>query len=392
MAAFDSNFYLNNNPDVAQAIANRTWTGTPEEHFKQFGINEGRAANSENMQYNMINEQRANSAEEAARINAQRNSRDELEQARTEGRVMINGIGNERILSQEEAARRATDLQIIDGIKTKEAKTDWLDLMGTVENNARQTGYDYLDGLGISGSSAYDDLTRQLENRLAQTRANIPELSANPENFYDPTLASSIVGKYTSGKQSSLRNEFNSKFNPELLDKYFSDSIDDPYIDEILNEQYNSATSILDRGQKRGTLNETGYSAAMDNLAKQRSVGQAKLNDVSTNLRTSLRGEFEDQISKVADRVNNYQLGQEINISPDYDRITSGAQERVNNYGGELRNALGGEQLFDTSFARQTGGSAQGAQNIGNPALISAVRDKNKQLTNDRGLKSQGSF
>lgn len=40
--SFDSAAYLQKNPDVAAAIANGTWKGTAYDHFKQYGLSEGR--------------------------------------------------------------------------------------------------------------------------------------------------------------------------------------------------------------------------------------------------------------------------------------------------------------------------------------------------------------
>ena len=72
-------------------------------------------------------------------------------------------------------------------------------------------------------------------------------------------------------------------------------------------------------------------------------------------------------------------------------RIEDTASSVPTNLEGEFRRALGGEDLFDTSTAVQSGATGQGVTNL-RGSLFDAITDQRKQGGTGRGLGTQGVF
>ncbi len=196
------------------------------------------------------------------------------------------------------------------------------------------------------------------------------------------------------------------------LEKYYNDStatsrigdtLDDPYIDEVLNEKYAQYATQLENSKKRGTLVGPGYEKALAALNQQREAGRATYQELGS----SVLNEGRERINKIG------ASARDAANTADYTKVFTPAtyEKQLNDYFNEFSGGLGGRikgtvsavDPFDFGEALVAGGIAQGPQakgtsgvNLINPQSVLAgggedgATSANKK--DKRGLDSQGTF
>lgn len=170
------------------------------------------------------------------------------------------------------------------------------------------------------------------------------------------------------------------------------------YINNYVDEQYNTALENLDRGYKRGTLSDTAYNSALNNLNKQKSAAYSTVRGLTGNLSDQYRTDLSNKVSGYATDLsgattdslrtsNRYtdpsQYGTEFNS------YLSGLK---NNWQSDLDAATTGLNLFDTSDLIGNARVNAGVGNTQSNELMSAIEDNTKKKQNKIGLGNQGVF
>lgn len=184
----------------------------------------------------------------------------------------------------------------------------------------------------------------------------------------------------------------NSQFAPGSEYSAVPASLLDDTISQILAEQQGAATDYLNRGLARGIYNDVGYNAGQQMLADDASVGRSDLATLGTGVIDKYRTEIGDVANKAYQAASGFEPGLSFSLDPyigEYNRIKQNATQ---NAGGDLRSVLGGKNYFDFSGLTNRAGQAQGAVNLRDADVATALAERKRKNSLSRGLGSQGAF
>jgi hypothetical protein len=228
---------------------------------------------------------------------------------------------------------------------------------------------------------------------------SIQDLDPNPYASFASTLGDTIVNQATGDKRTAALNQLNSTFNPTYSSSALPDATTGNYVNQIVNEQFDPLSQQLINAQKRGTLTDQGYSAALAALNQKKSAATSTVQNLGSGILSGDRSALDDYISGARTNVNNMTLGSTF----DPDAYKTGASNLVNtdlsNFGGALRNAVGGSKFADITDLISAGGAVQGANNPtaanptgGTPGTSPAFTPDDQLEQQKRGLGNQGAF
>jgi hypothetical protein len=242
--------------------------------------------------------------------------------------------------------------------------------------------------------------TSEIANAINRQNNSIPDLDANPASAFPTNLGDTIVSDALSGKRTQTSNALNNIFTPNYSTTALPDSITSGYVDNILNTQFDPLSAQLTNAQRRGTLTDAGYQAAVDRLSQKRTAAASTVQNLGQGILASDRKNLDDYISGARTDVNNMSLGS--NIDPTTYGAT--AQGKVDtdktSFGGALQNAVGETKFADITDLLNTGGAVQGGTNpsAANPNGTSTGNLSPSFVSEDelskrgRGLGNTGAF
>lgn len=283
-------------------------------------------------------------------------------------------IAAEQRQREEEAQRRAT--------------------FNTNLDTAYNTAYeDAIAGLGTRGFSP-DQFGLQgfLDQELNRIRGTVPDLFDRPENYF---AGQNVVDAVVNNATQQQRNQFGQaidQFAPSgFAQNRVTGTLDDSVISQILREQFDPAQQQIQRAFDRGMLNPIGFQSANDELGRQRSGAEGKLQDIGGGVLQALRDRLSGIGQEARQGANTYQLGSNFDPSSFQSRINSTYDEGVQGLEGSIRNALGGENLFDLSPILARGGTDQGITND-RRGVLQALQNREQDRNRTRGLSTQGTY
>lgn len=179
--------------------------------------------------------------------------------------------------------------QLNAGISQREA-----DAKATSDATAAQAAQDKADTLNkfnTSKSTAYNDaladvmhqfqqkgvdptpyLESDIKPMLNRTQNTIKDLDPNPGAAYGADLGTNIINSLTESKRTGYGDQLNKIFAPSYAETNIPDSLTSQYSDTLLNEQFDPLRAQLTNAQKRGTLTDVGYNAALSTLGQKLSL------------------------------------------------------------------------------------------------------------------------
>lgn len=259
---------------------------------------------------------------------------------------------------------------------------------------ARDSAFDYLGQRGLNADNVgidYDPLTSLITQGLEGRRG---ELSMANYGDLAQQIASNAIGTQTNIARDRFGLETDNLFPTGFATERLPDTMDDALIESIIGDRFGDATSFLDRGVARGQLSDKGYQQALANLTDQRSAANSRVQDLGLGLIEQGRGDLRTIADSARTDASSFELGRQF----DLDSFGRRADERVSSFTdgleGSLRNAIGGDPIFDTQAAFGAGAVGQGFVNPtgGATDLAAAIRDRNRRQTGPRGIGNQGSF
>lgn len=304
-------------------------------------------------------------------------------------------------LNEEITQRQGQERTDSDAAKAKAAQ-DAIDAENKFTGN-RDTAYnDALAAVQRSFNQAGVDPSKYMESdiipELQRSKNAIKDLDPNPASGFASNLGQTILGNLTSGARSKATTSLNSIFTPTYANSLLPDSISSPFVDQILNEQFDPLSAQLTNAQKRGSLNDVGYQAALNALNQKKTAARSNITNIGQGIIGQDRTDIEGIASSARDRANTLSLTDTFDPSSFTTQAQGRAQTDLSNFGGALRSAIG-----DTPFATlpdllNAGGAVQGATNptATNPNALPGAGgtvDPNDLLKNQqRGLGNQGAF
>lgn len=240
-----------------------------------------------------------------------------------------------------------------------------------------------------------------IQPALNRQMAGIQDLDPNPMGAFPTDLGQTILNSATSDARSKALNQLNQTFTPTYAQTALPTTLEDPIIKQILGEQFDPLSQQLINAQKRGTLTDAGYKAALDTLNQKRTGAQSTIQSLGANILSGERSNLNDLISGARSDINNMNLGQTIDPSTYFGSAQSQIGTDVSGLGGAIRNAVGGTQFADITDLLNAGGAAQGGTNptAANPTGLPGAAGGTPGLTPDqlqatqkRGLGNTGAF
>lgn len=236
-----------------------------------------------------------------------------------------------------------------------------------------------------------------IDPALNRVNQGIQDLDPNPYGAYSDSLGSTIVNQATTDRRNQLTNQYNSIFSPNYSTTAIPDSTTGGYIDQILNEQFDPLTAQLTNAQKRNTLTDTGYNAALERLNQKKSSARETVSNLGANILSGYRSGLDDLIKGGRSDISSLSLSGQFDPESYKTRAGELVTRDMSNFGGALRNAVGNSQFADLTDLLNTGGAVQGATNptaanpIGGGGSTTLTPDE-ELATRKRGLGNTGAF
>ena len=305
-------------------------------------------------------------------------------------------------LNEEIAQRQANEKTTSDTAATQ-ATSDAAAKETAFQGN-RQSAYDTamqqaMRSFQLQGVDPTNYMASDIQPALQRQFNTIQDLDPNPQAAFPTNLGDTIVNQVTGGKRTQALNALNQTFTPNYANNLLPDSLTGQYTGDLVNEQFNPLSQQLVNAQKRNTLTPAGYQAALDALNQKKAAATATVNDLGKNILATDRSGLNDYISGARSDANALTLGSTFDPSTYAGTAASRAQTDIGNFGGALRNAIGGTKFADITDLINAGGAVQGANNpnAANPAgsfdnLSPAYVPPEQQAQQKRGLGNTGAF
>lgn len=243
--------------------------------------------------------------------------------------------------------------------------------------------------------------TSDIEPTINRYASTIQDLDANPASAFSSTLGSDIVNSVLSGKRQQNVDLLNQTFTPTYSASNLSYNAASPYVNQILGEQFDPLSAGLTNAQKRGTLNDQGYAAALSALNAKKAAAQSTVSSLGQGVINTDRSALDDYLSGARTSVGNLSLAASNAFDPSAYRDTASnmVSTDLSNLGGDIRGKVGDTQFASLSDLLNSGGAVQGATNPQatgqqgtsdsgtSPTVISQEEQARR-----RGLGTQGTF
>lgn len=233
--------------------------------------------------------------------------------------------------------------------------------INTAYQNAQGYGSNRLSSMGLNDQwGILDAYNAELNNRKSTIG---PTDTAGASTLDGSSIWDEIYGQQQGlwrGKNKRSLDEFaGTGFENNLI----ADTDDDAILNSILGGQYDEGLASLTRARDRGQINSTGYDTALAGLGKQKSAGMSKLSELGLGVIGTDRDKLRDLASGYYDRASNYDFGDNFDTNAMRNELTGKATGYKGSLEGDILNALGDTNYFDTNTLLGKAGMAQGAQN-----------------------------
>jgi hypothetical protein len=318
------------------------------------------------------------------------------------GSSQLNAEIAQRQAGEKTTSDAATAQATADAAKKE---SDFQTRAGAAKTQASSNLNDYFKSQGVDPTK----YAPQIANAVNTASNNVTDLSPNPQGSYAPSLGSDLYNTLTSGQQSQNLASYNKTFDPSYSLTQLPGTSINPAVNKIVSSQYDPLSVQLGNAQKRGTLNDQGYQAALQAMKTSQTGATATVNKLAQGVLNSDRSGVNDYIGTGRTAAGSAPLNSTFSTDP----YVAGAADMINrdkaNFGGDVQNAVGATKFSDLTTLLNAGGSAQGATDptvanpkgavgpngvaIGGAGDLSPSFIAQQALAKDpRGLGTQGAF
>lgn len=178
------------------------------------------------------------------------------------------------------------------------------------------------------------------------------------------------------------------------LDNYWNSTADDEYVNNFVDTNYNNALGQLDRALKRGTLTQSGYNDALNNLNTQKSGAYSTIGAIGQGIMDDYRNALTEKAQGFGSDVNNYTLSNRNNVDIDnfQNSFNSLYNDQKNNFESQFNLMTQDVNPFDVTAIIGDARVGQGVNNTQSDQLLGAIEDNEKKKSDKVGLGNQGMF
>ena len=299
-----------------------------------------------------------------------------------------------QILVEQERARLAEETRLRElereAVEQERLRGEFLGNLDTSSQGAFLRGQGIIEDRGLN----FGDFETQLQREIDSIRQSVPFLDPNPGVFFGGNIADTVLDRAQGNQRRGFESSLNEFAGQGFAQNLFPDTADDAILEAILAEQFGPASDQLLRAFQRGNLNQVGFDTATDQLGSQNTAAQSRLQDLGGGVLTTNRNTLKDIAGQGFAGASAFELGGSFDPGNFQTRIDDTFGDLSGRLGGDIRNALGGEQLFDFESLLARGGISQGATNPGAaaPGIADVLADREKDTKKTRGLGSEGVF
>lgn len=230
-----------------------------------------------------------------------------------------------------------------------------------------------------------------LNSEFDRIQANIGE-GDDVRTAFSGDIINSLLQGERARRYREFDNQADNAFSQGFEKRDMPSSLLDDVIGEILGKQKNDALQYLDRGKARGMFNDVGYNAGLSAIDNAAAAGRSELGTLGNSVLDKYRGMGDAVRDKAYSALGSWDIGDNFSIDPYVSEYQGIINDARNNAGGDLRNVLGGKNFFDLNRVTQSAGTAQGAINLRDADVATALAERKRKNSLSRGLGSQGAF
>lgn len=231
-------------------------------------------------------------------------------------------------------------------------------LRSAAASSARSQATRYFESQGVSA----DDYQDEIDQYVNEVLSTIASDETNPASYFS-SAGQTVFEQEQTAERNRYMKALDRLFGTNYAETRVESTLDDPYLASIYEEQYQSADDIIRNMLERGVITDAGYSTAQQDLDRQGARVRSKLNEVGTGQLESGRQSLRDIINNARSTASNVTLGSTFDPYSYSGKVDQSYSEFLANLPDNIRAALGGSNLFETSGLAAKAGAGQGAQN-----------------------------
>lgn len=265
----------------------------------------------------------------------------------------IDAENRRRAEQQAEEQRRAAELAELRNAA-----------MGSGRNQASQ----YFVSQGLEA----DPYMSSIERELASIMSSVPRDDPNPGTYFQ-NVGQRVFDTEQDSERARLMRQLDQIAPAMFENKRLPFESDDAILDAIRAEMSGDAEGIARNMQQRGVITDSGFAAAMNEIARQDPRVRALLTEQGNLAIEGGRQQLRDVVNPARETVSNLRLGTQFNPYDVGSDVDSQFAQIMEGLGGNIRARLP-KNLFDTTGLATVAGQAQGAQNTQfNPAALAGL-------------------
>ena len=218
-------------------------------------------------------------------------------------------------------------------------------------------------------------------------------------NFNQAGMRDDMINEFTKQQKKAMENYMNQNFadlgtSNMWLDNYWNSGSDDEMVNNFITSNYDNALTQLDRALKRGTLSQSGYNNALENLNTQRSGAESTIGSIGQGILDNYRTALTEKAQGFGQNLDNYDLSKYGQVSADkfansFNNLYGDQQKSFEN---DFNLATQDLQPFDVSGIIGNARVAQGVNNTQTDELLGAIEDSEQKKDKKVGLGNKGLF
>lgn len=257
-----------------------------------------------------------------------------------------------------------------------QAKQDALDAKNAATTRGQQlltSGYEgglskaraTLGMKGLDANSGYgSDIMRLLTSDYDNARTGAdPSTVTNAGSIYLPSMFDNEYQAVRGTQKAKLQNSVNEFAGSGFANNMVKDTDDSSILDSILGDQFTDAQNNLQRAFARGQINDAGMAYGTKELGKQQLSGRSKASDLASGVLSGYRQQLTDYTKPWQSRLDNFDLTDNFDPSQEQSGLNALNTSLHGRMQGDILNAIGGTNFFDTDTLLANAGQRSGAIN-----------------------------
>ena len=219
------------------------------------------------------------------------------------------------------------------------------------------------------------------------------------KSFNQTGMSNDMIHEFTQQQKKAMENYMNQNFadlgtSNMWLDNYWGSNADDDYVNNFITTNYDNALTQLDRALKRGTLSQSGYDNALNNLNTQRSGAETTIGNIGKGIMDNYRTALTEKAQGFGANLDNYDLSKYGNVSADKfaDSFNKLYGDQQAGFESEFNLATQDLTPFDVSGIIGDARVAQGVNNTQTDELLGAIEEAEQKKDKKVGLGNKGLF